>query len=75
MRSVRSILARGANLLCLIDTGRRYNLGGVNLSHHTPRPSQLMVLRFPPKGPARSQVNNPILFQLNQDVINPKSHE
>jgi hypothetical protein len=73
-RYVQYLLARD-NLLCLIDIGGCYNHGGVNLSHHTPRPSQLMVLRFPPKGPAQSQVNNPTLFQLNQDVINPKSHE
>jgi hypothetical protein len=40
----------------LTDTDRGYNLGGVDFPHHTPRPSQLMVLRFSPKGPIRSQI-------------------
>jgi hypothetical protein len=30
----------------LIDTGEGYNIGGVGFPHHTPRSSQLMVLRF-----------------------------
>jgi hypothetical protein len=34
-----------------------------------------MVLHFPPKGTVRSQVNQSIKFQLNQEVINPKSRE
>jgi hypothetical protein len=42
----------------LIDTGGGYNLGGAGLSHHTPRPFQPTILRFLPKVPARSQVNN-----------------
>jgi hypothetical protein len=46
----------------LTDTGGGYNLGGVSFPHHTPRPSQPMVLRFPPKGPARSRVNHPTKF-------------
>jgi hypothetical protein len=41
----------------LTDIGGGYNLGGVGLPHHTPRPSQPTFLCFPPKGPARSQVN------------------
>jgi hypothetical protein len=40
----------------LTDTGRGYNLGGADFSQTTPQPSQTMVLRFPPKGPVRSQV-------------------
>jgi hypothetical protein len=40
----------------LTDTGGGYNLERAGFSHHTPQPSQLTVLRFPPKGPARSQV-------------------
>jgi hypothetical protein len=40
----------------LTDTSGGYNLGGAGFSHHTPRPSQLTVLRFSPMGLARSQV-------------------
>jgi hypothetical protein len=47
----------------LTDTGGGYNLGSASLPHHTPQPSQWMVLRFPPKGPTRSQVN-----KLNIDL-------
>jgi hypothetical protein len=47
----------------LTDTNVGYNLGGVGFSHHTPRPSQLAVLRFPPKGPVRSLVYNYQQFQ------------
>jgi hypothetical protein len=42
----------------LTDTGGGYNLGGASFPYHTPWPSQPTVLRFPPKGPAQSQVNN-----------------
>jgi hypothetical protein len=56
MRSARSILARGGSHRSLTDTGWGYNLGGADLPHYTPRPSQPMVLRFPPNGPVRSQV-------------------
>jgi hypothetical protein len=45
----------------LTDTGQGYNLGGLGYPHHTPRASQLMVLRFPPKGSIRSQVNHLII--------------
>jgi hypothetical protein len=31
----------------LTDTDRGYNLGGSNFLYHPPRPSQLMILRFP----------------------------
>jgi hypothetical protein len=40
----------------LTDTGGDYNLQGVAFPHTTLQPSQLMVLPFPPKGPARSLV-------------------
>jgi hypothetical protein len=40
----------------LIDTDESYNLEGASFSHHTPHPSQLTVLRFPPKGLVRSPV-------------------
>jgi hypothetical protein len=42
----------------LFDTGGGYNLGGVSFPHHTPRPSQLTVLHFPPKGPPDLQINH-----------------
>jgi hypothetical protein len=42
----------------LNNTGGGYNLEGAGLPHHTPRPSQPMVLYLPPKGPTWSQVNN-----------------
>jgi hypothetical protein len=47
---------RGIIHRSLTDTGGGYNLRGTDFSHHTPRPSQLTVLHFPPKGSARSQV-------------------
>jgi hypothetical protein len=50
---------RGSTHRSLIDTGRGYNLQGGGLPHHTPRPFQPTVSRFSPKGPTRSQVNNP----------------
>jgi hypothetical protein len=40
----------------LTDTGGGYSLQGVGFPHATPRPSQPMVLPFPPKGPTRSQI-------------------
>jgi hypothetical protein len=51
--------SRGPIHWSLTDTGgwAGYNLGGAGLSHHTARPFQPTVLRFPLKGPARSQVN------------------
>jgi hypothetical protein len=48
--------SRGSTHRSLTDTGGGYNLGGAGFSHLTPRPFQPMVLRFPPKGPAPSQV-------------------
>jgi hypothetical protein len=49
--------SRGPTHRSLTDTGGGYSLGGADLPYHTPRPSQPMVLHFPHKDPARSQVN------------------
>jgi hypothetical protein len=49
-------LLTGPNSSVLNWYRRGYNLGGVSFPHHTLRPSQVMVLRFPPKGPIRSQI-------------------
>jgi hypothetical protein len=54
----------------LTDTGAGYNLGCADLPYHTPRPFQPMKLHFPFKGPVRSHVNHPTIFQLNQEGIN-----
>jgi hypothetical protein len=40
----------------LIDSDEGYNLGGAGFPHYTSRPSQPMVLHFPPKVPTQSQV-------------------
>jgi hypothetical protein len=48
--------SRGTTHRSLTDTCGGYNLGGADFPHLSPRPSQLMVLHFPPKGSARSQV-------------------
>jgi hypothetical protein len=48
--------SRGSTHWSLTDTDGDYNLGDVGLPHHTPWPSQPMVLHFPPKDPARSPV-------------------
>jgi hypothetical protein len=45
--------SRGSTHRSLTDTGRGNNLGGASFPHHTPRS---MILHFPPKGAARSQV-------------------
>jgi hypothetical protein len=49
----------------LTDTGMGYNLRGAGLPHHTLSPSQPTIFCFPPRLPARSQVNQPNIFQLN----------
>jgi hypothetical protein len=49
--------SRGPTYRSLTDTGGGYNLGGVDLPHHTPWSFQPTVLRFSPKSPARSHVN------------------
>jgi hypothetical protein len=67
--------SRGPTRRSLTDIGGGYNLGGAGLPHHTPQPSQLTVLRFPPKGPVRSQVINPIITNWIRDGTNCKSHE
>jgi hypothetical protein len=59
----------------LINTGRGYNLEGVKLPHHTPRPSQPTVLRFPSKGPVWSQVNQSTITNWSKEGAHPKSHE
>jgi hypothetical protein len=50
----------------LIDTGRCDNLGGADFPQHSSRPSQPMILRFPPKGPTRSPLYNipPTILKL-----------
>jgi hypothetical protein len=73
--STFNTFSQGPTHWSLTNTCSDYNLVGVSLPHHTPRPSQLTVLHFLPKSPARSQVNQSIKFQLNQEVINPNSHE
>jgi hypothetical protein len=39
--------SQGSTHRSLTNTGGGYNLRGVGFSHHTPRSSQLAVLRFP----------------------------
>jgi hypothetical protein len=39
--------SRGPTHRYLTNTGGAYNLGGVSLPNHTPRPSQLAILLFP----------------------------
>jgi hypothetical protein len=46
--------SRGPTHRSLTNTGEGYNLGGADLPHHTPQPSQPMVLHFPSKGPVQS---------------------
>jgi hypothetical protein len=53
--------SRGPTHRSLTDTSRRYNLGGADLPHTTPRSFQPIILHFSPKGPARSQVINEII--------------
>jgi hypothetical protein len=57
---------RGPTHRSLTDIGEGYNLGGVDLPHHTLHPSQTTILRFPPKGPAQSQVNQSNKFHLTK---------
>jgi hypothetical protein len=54
-------LFTGVNPSVLNRHKRGYNLGGIVFPHHTLRPSQPTILRFPHKGPARSQINHPTL--------------
>jgi hypothetical protein len=48
--------SRGPTHRFFTDTSGGYNLGGVGFPYHTPQPSQLIVLHFPPTCPVRSQV-------------------
>jgi hypothetical protein len=43
--------SRGSTYRSLTDTGRDYNLEGAGFRHHSPRPSQPTVLRFPLRAP------------------------
>jgi hypothetical protein len=52
--NVFNTCSRGPTHWSLTDTGTGYNLGGAGLPHHTPQPSQPMILYFLPKGPTRS---------------------
>jgi hypothetical protein len=53
--------SRGPTHRSLTNTASGYNLGGADFPQHSPRSSQPMDLRFPAKGPARSQVNYPTI--------------
>jgi hypothetical protein len=52
--------SRGPIHWSLTDTDGAYNLRGAGFPYHTPRPSQLIILRFPPNAP-RSVSGYPIL--------------
>jgi hypothetical protein len=67
--------SRGPTYQKLIDTGGGYNLARANFAHHCPRPSQPMVLQFPPNGHARSQVIHPNITNWTDEGTNPKSRE
>jgi hypothetical protein len=64
--------SRGPTHRSLTNTGGGYNLRGAGLPHHTHRPSQLMVLHFPPKGPTRSQVKHPTItnWTIEEKTLN-----
>jgi hypothetical protein len=53
----------------LTDTTEGYNFEGSSFLQHSPCPFQPTVIRFPPKGPIRSQVNHPAnsLTKLRSD--------
>jgi hypothetical protein len=69
--------SRGPTHRSLTDTSRVYNLGGASFPCHTPWPSQSTVLRFPPKGPARSQViqsqHKPLVQWCETPIADPWS--
>jgi hypothetical protein len=67
--------SRGLTHQSLTDTGGSYNLGGAGFPHHSLRPSQPTLLRFPPKGSTQSQVNHPTIANWTKEETNPKSHE
>jgi hypothetical protein len=49
--STSNTCSQGPTHWSLTDIDGGYNLGGATLPHHTPRPSQPTVPRFPPKDP------------------------
>jgi hypothetical protein len=57
--------SRGSTHRSLTNTCGSYNFGGDGLPHHTPQPSQPMVLHFPTKSLAQSQVQQSQHYQLN----------
>jgi hypothetical protein len=57
MRSVRSIFAHGVNPSVLNRHRRGYNLGDIDLSYTTPRPSQPTVFTFNLRVPPGLQFN------------------
>jgi hypothetical protein len=67
--------SQGSTHRSLTDTGGSYNLRGAGLPHHTPRPSQPTVLRFPPMDPARSQIIQSNISNWTKGTSNPKSRE
>jgi hypothetical protein len=75
MISTFNTCSQGLTYWCLTDTGGDYKLGDVSLPHHTPRPSQLTVLRFPLKGPIQSHVKQPIISNGTKEEANHKSRE
>jgi hypothetical protein len=71
--------SRGPTHRSLTNTCGGHNLGGVSFPYHTPQPSQPTVLRFPPKGPARSQViqsqHKPLEKWCETPITNPWSFD
>jgi hypothetical protein len=67
--------SRGPTHRSLTNIGGGYNFRGVDMPHHTPWPSQHIVLRFSPKGPTRSQIINPTITNWTRYRTNPNSHE
>jgi hypothetical protein len=65
----------GLTYRSLTNLGGGYNFGVVGLPHYTPRPSQPMVLHFPPKGPTGSQVIQSNISNWSKGTSNPKSRE
>jgi hypothetical protein len=65
--SMFNTCSQGPTHRSLTDTGGGYNLGGVGSPHHTLQPSQPAVLRFPPKGLARSQVIQQLPIDIERE--------
>jgi hypothetical protein len=70
---------RLARPLALTDTSGGYNLESAGFPHLTPRPSQPIVLHFPSKGPARSQViqsqHKPLVKWCETPITDPWSFD